>query len=125
MQHTIRFTPEKMDIDRYDLCILIGNILDNAIEANQFITLSEQRFIDFRMFSTPAALMIHVLNSYQDPKSLHAAGVKANPDFHGLGLTNVRRVAEKYGGHLKTEAGGGQFETIVMIPFGGMGQKAS
>ncbi|WP_410514563.1 GHKL domain-containing protein [Paenibacillus sp. BR2-3] len=118
MKHTINVIAEEIKIDRYDLCILIGNILDNAIEATQLIPKIEDKLIDLRIFSTNNTLFIHVINSRRDSIDHVQRTNKKNPDFHGIGLTNIQRVAKKYGGHLKIETRAKQFETIIMLPLG-------
>jgi hypothetical protein len=103
---------DKLDtIDSYDLCIVIGNILDNAIEAAQLLLIPEERFISIRIFTHNHMLTIQIVNSYVHSKKK----LKKNSEFHGVGLLNVRQITEKYGGHITTTAGE-TFETIVVLP---------
>ncbi|MNN85727.1 hypothetical protein D3C81_2030490 [compost metagenome] len=52
-----------------------------------------------------------------DPSPSELQSRKENPWLHGIGLSNVQRTADKYGGHLKTTAKTGEFETVVVLPF--------
>ncbi|MWV45535.1 GHKL domain-containing protein [Paenibacillus sp. HJL G12] len=99
-------------IDSYDLCIVIGNILDNAIEAAQLLPAPESRFISIRIFTHNHMLTIHAKNPYIPNNKKRS---QKNVELHGVGLLNIRHITEKYGGHLTTTAGE-MFETIVVLP---------
>ncbi|MNN55373.1 hypothetical protein D3C81_1702460 [compost metagenome] len=43
---------------------------------------------------------------------------KASPEYHGFGLTNIRRICEKYGGHMTIETEPQTFDNMVVLPFG-------
>ncbi len=117
MEHKIHVTAADINIDRYDLCIVLGNLLDNAIEAAQQVSGIGSRFIHLRIHSNNNALVIYVGNSMADPSPSEPQSRKENPWLHGIGLSNVQRTADKYGGHLKTTAKTGEFETVVVLPF--------
>lgn len=100
--------------DPFDLCIVIGNILDNAIEATQSVPMPNERNIHIRIFTTEHALTIYIKNSYiHNDKKIKT---KKITEYHGIGLINVRLIADKYGGHLTTTAKE-RFETIVVLPY--------
>jgi sensor histidine kinase regulating citrate/malate metabolism len=120
VKYDIRIVAADIRLDRYDLCVVIGNVLDNAIEAARLVPSIEDKFIHLRIYSNDYALTIYVANSRRKLiKEEKQKRKKKDPDFHGFGLTNIQRVAEKYGGHLQTEASSNQFETIVVLPFEG------
>ncbi len=98
--------------DSYDLCIVLGNILDNAIEAVQLLPIAANRLISIHMFSDVNMLTIHIKNSYSPVIKKNS---KKNAELHGVGLLNIQQITEKYGGHLSTIAGE-TFETIVVLP---------
>ncbi|ARF69343.1 hypothetical protein B7C51_18295 [Paenibacillus larvae subsp. pulvifaciens] len=116
LKHDIRITASDIRLDRYDLCMVIGNVLDNAIEAVRLVPNKEDKFIHLRMSSNSHSLFIHVVNSRLEQNQPNQRTLKDNPDFHGFGLTNIQRVAEKYGGYLQTKARNRQFETSIMLP---------
>ncbi|MCM3702181.1 sensor histidine kinase [Paenibacillus macerans] len=116
MKHDIRINTADIHIDHYDLCVVIGNVLDNAIEATQLVPKVKDKFIYLQIFTDKHTLVIHISNSRQESKNQEQHTIKGNPEFHGIGLTNIRRVTEKYGGHLKTEVGNHQFDTTVILP---------
>lgn len=117
VKHDIRIVAADIRLDRFDLCVVIGNVLDNAIEAVRLVLKDEDKFIHLRIYSNNYALTMQVVNSRREFVNQEHRMIKENPDFHGIGLTNIQRVAEKYGGYLRTEASTNQFETIVVLPF--------
>ncbi len=81
-----------------DLSVLLGNLLDNAIEAAEKC---EQPFVKITICESKAYLVVIVTNS------IAASVLKENPDFkttkkdqlhHGLGLLTVKDIVEKYDG---------------------------
>ncbi len=81
-----------------DLSVLLGNLLDNAIEAAEKC---EQPFVKITICESKAYLVVIVTNS------IGASVLKENPDFkttkkdqlhHGLGLLTVKDIVEKYEG---------------------------
>src|SRR5690606_39043328 len=48
----------ELNIDRYDLCVTLGNMLDNAIEASKKIKIAEDRYILIKIHSDESALFI-------------------------------------------------------------------
>lgn len=91
--------PEKIYIDDADLCILLGNILDNAVVA---ASKSEERELIISIIYKKHKLHIGVKNSHSEKiikntKNLFVS-TKKNKIGHGIGLTLVKRVLEKYDG---------------------------
>jgi len=119
MKYNIHVIAADITIDGYDLCIVIGNVLDNAIEAAQLIPENEGKFIHLQLYTTNDTLVIHVVNSRSQSENQNQYTSKENPNFHKFGLTNIKKVADKYGGHLKIIAETKRFETIVVLPLAG------
>ncbi len=106
----------KLPVDRYDLCVVLGNLLDNAIEASKKIKMAEDRHILIHIRSNEVALFIRVRN-HVEREITNLQSKKANPEYHGYGLTNIKRICEKYGGHMTIESESRQFENMVVLPF--------
>lgn len=86
-------------INAYDLCNLLGNILDNAIEGTQKV--SSGKFIEVVMEADEFKLNIRVSNSIdksvlETNKKLKTS--KGEHELHGLGIKTIRSLAEKYNG---------------------------
>lgn len=117
IKYDIHIHAEAIDIDRFDLCTVIGNVLDNALNAAARVPKKEDRFIQLLIFTTDTSLFIQVTNSRNNSSTIVQHNFKENPAFHGFGLTNIQSVTEKYGGHLVTNAQNNEFETIIVLPF--------
>ncbi len=87
-------------ISAFDLCNLLGNILDNAIEGAQNV--ASGKFIEVAMETDEFKLNILVSNSIEKSvletnKDLKTS--KAGHELHGLGIKTIRSLAEKYNGN--------------------------
>ncbi|NOJ71960.1 ATP-binding protein [Paenibacillus alvei] len=107
---------QEIHIDRYDLCVVIGNMLDNAIEASKKLTIAEDRYILIKIHSTESTLLIHILN-HMENEVAHLHSQKPSPEFHGIGLTNIARICDKYGGHMTIETENKVFNNMILLPF--------
>lgn len=108
--------PKACGVSEFDLCVLFGNILDNAVEACEK---AEQPFIHIRAGAVKNCFLLEVINSTAAtdlPKSRLAG--KKNPQAHGIGLLNVGDVVEKYDGAMHVEMQNGVFDISVLIPLG-------
>lgn len=91
---------ELSGIESADLCNLLGNMLDNAIEAAQKCE-PEKRSIELNISSSGNRLNITVRNSVlcsilKENPSLMTS--KHDKSEHGFGIKSIKSVAEKYGG---------------------------
>ncbi|SDT37870.1 GHKL domain-containing protein [Paenibacillaceae bacterium GAS479] len=111
----LNLSSHEVPIDRYDLCVVIGNMLDNAIEASKHVRIAEDRHILIKIHVTESNLLIHIRN-HMDHDVIHLHSQKPNREFHGIGLTNIARICDKYGGHMTIETENKQFNTMVLLP---------
>jgi len=98
--------PEELKIDEIDLCILIGNALDNALEACRKIIGIENRYIEIRIYPSNEQISVLVKNSKvpDDMKKKSTLKTIKNDAFmHGFGIENMRSICQKYGGDLTIE----------------------
>ncbi len=87
-------------IDSVDLCNLIGNLLDNAIEAAQNCE-PEKRSIELNISSSGSRLIITVRNSISHSilkENPELATTKAERAEHGFGIKTIKFISDKYGG---------------------------
>ncbi len=130
--------PEKCCISEFDLCVLFGNILDNAVEAcgrMQDIPPHGQacegqrdaqagdgapvgrRFINIQAKSVKKCFLLEVKNSTDLKETEEAgAGEGKRRKGHGIGLMNVRDVVQSYHGAMNIKVGEGAFVITVLIP---------
>lgn len=92
--------PEELAIPENDLCTLLMNMLDNALEACEQVEKPEERFIRFKADVKNGFLAIKCENRYagnlKDDEHGKLQTTKPNTLAHGFGLTLMSAVAEKY-----------------------------
>ncbi len=106
-------------IDNFDLCVMMGNILDNAVEACAALPEDAERSIS--VSGGPAAnyMLIEVKNSSARKAALLdglPATSKADKAMHGFGLRSVKKTLQKYGGTMDIEQTNGCYSITLMIP---------
>lgn len=106
----------QLNLDRYDLCVVLGNMLDNALEASKKVKIAEDRYIRIRIRSDNSALSVQIIN-HTEHEVIRLLSQKPNREFHGIGLTNISRICDKYGGHMAIETGSKTFNNMVVLPF--------
>lgn len=104
--------PEKCNVTSADFASILGNLLDNAIEASEH---EEDPFIEMKIKSVKEYLVISILNKYtKNDMSLETS--KLEKHFHGIGLYSVGQVVKRYGGELTIEKKDDIFNVKIMIP---------
>ncbi len=108
--------PEKMCIPSFDLAIILGNLLDNAIEA--VAELEKERQIKTKINYNKGRLIIQVENPYQGERFKEGnryLTTNKEPSKHGLGLENVKNVLQKYDGSMEITHQGMVFSVSLML----------
>lgn len=110
--------PKNLEISEIDLCVIIGNLLDNAMEACLKQPKEADRFIRVYIGKLKEQLYISVSNSVggEIKKSGKTYFSTKNSATHGFGLMRVDRIAEKYSGYVNRQNEEGVFATEVMLP---------
>ncbi len=106
-------------ISNEDLCIIIGNALDNAIEACQIINNREHRKIDLELIKYRSTFMIKVQNPIDDKPTIQNGLIrtkKHDEAAHGFGLKSIKQIIDRNKGHLSLEADEHHFEFCAMLP---------
>ncbi len=110
--------PPELPADGTDLCIILGNLLDNALEAVENLPVA-QRMVKLAVRLEKGTLHIMVENPYAGEIMENADGTikssKGQGDLHGYGLISVRKTVEKYNGGLVIRHGGGVFRASVIL----------
>lgn len=102
-----------------DITSLVGNALDNAIEAAQQVHDRDRRHIKFALFAQNAFVMLRIENSYDGRMHLDGGRPitrKDDPARHGFGLTSIQRTAEQYGGNATFSTTDQWFTLHVLLP---------
>ena len=103
-----------------DICAILANQIDNAIEACKRINNGKERSIKVKIWQKEAFLFFKVTNTapgnpFDEKKELKSSKTD-NTDMHGLGVKNIMRTVSRYGGTLKNEYANGYFTSVAMLP---------
>ncbi len=101
--------PEVLFVTAADLYVLIGNTMDNAIEACMTLPV-EQRNISLKLKTHNNMLFYEISNPYTN-QHLHLS----QNNYHGYGLKNVARCVEKYHGNMQTSENDGIFKVTAYL----------
>lgn len=96
--------PENLQVDPYDMTTILGNIIDNAIQAASKV--DGDRTIDLKVSYTKGRLLITMTNPFNGElkyENQRLVTLHEDKDNHGFGLNNVNAVLEKYNGNLHIE----------------------
>lgn len=99
--------PSECPIADFDLCVIFGNLLDNALEACQKIETESNRFINIQASMVKKCLLIEITNSTAE----HPGCYK-----DGIGLRNVKDSIDKYNGTLNINTDDTIFRVSVLLP---------
>jgi len=110
--------PDK-GIDSKDMCICVGNLIDNAVEACEKLPFSEEKTISVEGIRRKNTMILTVSNPC-DTGKLKKNGKsystsKTDKKAHGIGLKNVKDTAEKYGGALSLSSENNIFTAQIML----------
>ncbi len=110
--------PDELKITDVHLCAIVGNLLDNAIEACEKITEgAAPRFIRIYIGLFKSQLYISVSNSTCEKHRRRLSElVTSKLGEHGFGLRRIDKLAEKYDGYVNRKNEPGIFATEVMLP---------
>ena len=97
--------PYPCSLKDIDICIILSNALDNAIQAVKRLDAGMEKYIHVSGRIQGDFLMMEIENSF------HGKGAFKK----GTGLSNVKKVAEKYGGAMSIEAQENKFVLHVLL----------
>lgn len=107
--------PTKIEIDSFDFNVVIGNLLENAIEASEQ---SEEKELSVDIKYDKGILLLRIENSFSAPLKKRGSdylSTKREKGIHGIGLKNVRRIVDSYQGILETEEKNNHFIVSVIM----------
>lgn len=98
--------PAELPFAGEDLCVILGNALDNAIEACERGQVSKP-WISIKLIYDGANLLMTLENSFDGTIRKNKKGMqisrKANSQQHGIGTYSIQRVVQKYHGYYHVE----------------------
>ena len=115
--HVDAHIPVKLNMSELDLCVILGNLFDNAIEAS--LALPEaQRLIRVYMDMKNTQLYISFTN-FTASKKMPKLGNRfqtTKGDGHGFGLVRIDNIIARLDGYLSRNSEDGAFTTEILIP---------
>lgn len=109
--------PPALSVAEYDLCVILGNLLDNAIEGCESQAEGEPRFMRIYIGVLKEQLYLSVTNS-------HSAGIRQENGRYrstkalerGLGIFSMDRIVHGYKGYVNRQCDEAVFATEVLLP---------
>ena len=109
--------PVRLKMSELDLCCIIGNLFDNAIEASAKLP-KEQRLIRVYMDMKNTQLYISFTNFTADKKMKKQGKVfrSTKGEGHGFGLVRIDAIVERLEGYISRNSEDGAFTTEILLP---------
>ena len=108
--------PENTPVTDVDLCVIIGNLLDNAVEENKKLH-EDDRFIRIYIGQKNTQFYLAFTNAAGKKQERRGSlfGSTKGTD-HGFGLSRVESIVKKYGGLFSADSEDGGFTAEILIP---------
>lgn len=107
--------PEGTPMTDVELCSVLSNLLDNAVEACEKLPV-DNRFMRVYIHKFKGQFYLSVQNSAGEVKRRNGIFCSDKQGSHGFGLFRVDRIAKKHGGYVNRQYEEGVFATELMIP---------
>ena len=109
----------KLNISFVDICAILANQIDNALEACAKISIDKERSVKVQIWQKESFVFFKVINTVDKNPFDSLNNLKSTKDnsdtMHGLGIKNIRETAAKYDGFLKNNYIDGYFISLVMV----------
>lgn len=110
--------PKQLSVSDSDLCVVLGNALENAMEACSKVEHPEARFVSAEARTVNGQLLVKITNAYNgvlNQEDGRYLTTKSTP-CHGIGLQNIEKVVNACKGFVKTEHNGSVFTLMAAFP---------
>ncbi len=109
--------PNQLTISDIDLCVLIGNLIDNAVEACIKMNVQDIKFVRIYIGVFKKQLYISVTNSTNELiRKLDHEYITTKRGNHGHGLKRINNIVNKYAGFINRQNEPSVFVTEVLLP---------
>lgn len=111
---TLQVDPDRIPVNDYDLCVILGNLLDNSLNACRKNAAVQNHIALTVTVNENDIFYIHMENTYDHAEN---PTTQQESDFreHGYGIANIQNIVEKYHGFVKYEFGD-LFSMDIIIP---------
>ena len=111
--------PYKLNISDADLYVILGNALENALEASEKVPREEGRLIELSLVYKNGDLRIGIRNRYAEEPRKDSKGTflssKNNSEYPGIGLYSIRETVKKYHGFMDIHTENKIFSLVIVI----------
>ncbi len=107
--------PNSLAIDDYDLCIILGNLLENSVEASLNIT--ADRKINLEIKTQTKNLVIMIKNNFNGQILLKDGKIISQKNDGGFGLRSINAIIKRYGSEMFIEWDNTTFTTYLLLNF--------
>ncbi|WP_281532530.1 sensor histidine kinase [Anaerocolumna aminovalerica] len=107
--------PVDLSISIFDIAIILGNLLDNALKAVSNI---DDRWIDIKIKHTKGRLIIEINNSYDGivkKAAFKFLSRKEDQKNHGIGLKSIQAAVHKYDGTMRVTHDEKRFQVKILM----------
>lgn len=115
--HCDAHIPGKLQMSELDLCCILGNLFDNAIEASLSLPERERQI---RVYMDMKGTQLYIsFTNFTSGRKLNRVGnifKTSKGDGHGFGLVRIDNIIERLGGYLSRNSEDGAFTTEILIP---------
>lgn len=112
--------PARLEIPPADICSILGNSLDNAIEACSRISSPDiEKRIRLSLAYKNGYLVMELVNTIEEEPIRQGGRFKTwkpSPQLHGLGLQSIERTVGQYDGNMKIDVEKGAFSLKILLP---------
>lgn len=105
--------PEKCNISELDIANILGNLIDNAIEAS---VNEREPYIDLVIKQEKQFILIKIINKYSGEFSKKMETTKQKKMFHGIGIVSIKSIVDKYEGEFLIRKQGNEVIAEILIP---------
>ena len=115
--HCDAHVPVKLQMSELDLCCILGNLFDNAIEASLALPEAERQI---RVYMDMKGTQLYIsFTNFTSGRKLNKVGnlfQTSKGEGHGFGLVRIDNIIERLGGYLSRNSEDGAFTTEILIP---------
>ncbi len=108
--------PKELAVSDIDLCVVIGNLIDNAVESCEKVE-PENQFIRLYIGILRKQLYLSVSNATNEVvRKFDEEYITTKRGNHGHGLKRINNIVDKYDGYINRKNEPGVFVTEIMLP---------
>ena len=107
----VSIIPDKVPLSDYDLCVVIGNLMDNAYNAVSKVS-DREKIVNIHISMNDSdSFIIFIKNTYDSNAMIH----KSDDYEHGYGLSNIEKIVNNYHGVMQYQ-NDDYFAVTIVIP---------